>query len=448
MIAVSEVAILDKIKLMAMLAIVPVTVYAQAGYGGPQVLSRSSSAVGERPGANTGFQYYGGVGVGYETGILPASVDEQGRILDTGGLVSVWASLGAYGRHTWRRTALGLDYAGSYRHYTTASNWDSSDHVIGLQLAHQPSRRLRLETVTRAGTVSRYFVTGNASLSDIITPANYALFDSRAYYLQTDTGITYQKSARLYFTASGQGFAVRHRSKDLVGLDGYGAQGAIAYRVNKRRTVEASYRYTHIDYVRGFGESDMFIYMIGLGESIGKRWQFNVSGGAAQINSIGLESVATDPLTRALFGNTTTVEAFSKQITVGAGTAALSGKFKTSTVTLSYNQMPSPGNGIYLTSRQQAAQAMYRYIGIRKVAVGAFMGYSQMRGIGQEALGNTWWANGGFDVAVKLHRSLEAIGRYDARSVQIDAASGFSRLGYAVSFGLNWHPGEIPLSIW
>ena len=84
MIAVSEVAILDKIKLMAMLAIVPVTVYAQAGYGGPQVLSRSSSAVGERPGANTGFQYYGGVGVGYETGILPASVDEQGRILDTG----------------------------------------------------------------------------------------------------------------------------------------------------------------------------------------------------------------------------------------------------------------------------------------------------------------------------------------------------------------------------
>lgn len=444
----SEVVISTKIRLWILLAVTAVAAQAQAGYGGPQILSRRLSNVGDRPGADTGFQYYAGLGAGYEVGILPTSVDQQGHLLDTGGLFSIWANLGAYGRHSWRHTELGLDYSGYFRHYTTNSFYDNSDHVLSLQLTHRPTRRLKFEGTLNAGTISRYYVTGATPVTDILTPASYALFDNRAYYLEGNAGATYQMSARLSISASGQGFGVRHRSQFLIGLDGYGGQGVVAYRLNRKRTLDLSYRYTHIDYVRGFGESNMNLYLAGVSQMIGPHWQFNISGGTSHVTTIGLQTIPADPVTQALFGTTSTVEAFHRSIFVGAGQIALHGRYKSAELRASYSQLPAPGNGIYLTSSQRSFQANYRYIGFRKTSVGVFAGYSRIAGFGQEPLGQTWWANGGFDAAYKITRSLEAIARYDARNVQIDRATGFSRLGYIASFGVNWHPSEFPLAIW
>ncbi len=443
----SEVIISPNSKLIAVLVLACAGVSAQE-YSGPQILSRGSGT-GDRIGRPaTGFQYYAGVSGGYETGLIPASVDSQGNIYDPGGLFSIWANFGAYGRHSWRHTEFGLDYTGNVRHYSDVSSYDGSDHTLGIQLTHQHSRRLLLEMRANGGIVSHYYMNALSNVTDILTPANYALFDSRAYFLQLNAGMTYQVNARLSFSASGDGFGVRYRSNSLVGLGGYGAQGSMTYRLNRRRSLNASYRYTHIDYVHGFGESNMHIYFAGLSQQIGRRWQFSIQGGASQIEAIGLESVASDPLTEALFGPSTTVEAFHRNLIMGAGHADLTGRFKNSQFSAVYNQMPTPGNGIYLTSWMTTAQGSYRYLGIRKFSVGAFAGYTRVSGFGQEALGKTWYNNAGADVSYKVVRNLEAILRFDARRMQIDQTTGFNRLGYLVSVGLNWHPGEIPLAIW
>jgi hypothetical protein len=421
---------------------------AWAQYSGPQVLSRGSDALGDRPGANSGFQYYVGAGEAYEIGILPTSVDATGKILDLGGLFSVWANLGAYGRHAWRHTTLGLDYTGEMSHYTSASQWDRSDHVVSLALSHAPTRRLRLDARVAGGAVSRYYMSSLAATTGGLAPSSLGMFDSRAYYLDTSASASYMWSPRLSFEVQGQGFAVRHRSKALIGLNGYGAQGTVAYQISRKQLIQASYRYMHADYVRGFGESDSHVYMAGYKQVVGRRWVAGVSGGVANVHAIGLEMIAADPLTQALFGTASTVQAFDHNTYVPAVEASLTGRFKNSEFVANYSQMPVAGNGIYMTSDQKSAAARYRYVFTRRASVGVTAAYSRLEGFGQTLLGTTWYTNVGADTSFKVTRSFELFARYDTRKFQMTTGNQFGRLGYIVMFGLNFHPSEIPVSIW
>src|ERR1035437_9778736 len=104
------------------------------GYSGPQILSRGGSNIGDRPGGSTGFQFYAGVYGTFETGLVPASVDAQGHVFNPAALYGIGARFGAYGRHAWRRTTLGLDYSGNVRHYNQNSYYDGSDHMVAMRL--------------------------------------------------------------------------------------------------------------------------------------------------------------------------------------------------------------------------------------------------------------------------------------------------------------------------
>ena len=433
---------------MAILALAWLPVAGQSsGYLGPQILSRGGS-VGSRPGDYVGFSFYAGVYGTYETGIVPTSVDSQGHIIDQQSLVGVGLDIGAYGRKTWRHTTVGLDYRGDFRHYVGNPYYDGSDHAVALAVATQTSRRLQFHGVVDAGTMSRYYVEGPASSTELLSTPNYGIFDDRTYFLETNVGLTYQANARLSYSASGVGFFVRRQNTALIGLNGYGAQGEVAYRLSRTRTIFGTYGYTHYDYPHGFGESDIQTYMLGIGQALGRRWVASVSAGASQISTIGLEQVAVDPITAALFGIPISTQAFSRTVVIAAGRADLSGKFKHSTVNIFYSQMPSPGNGVYLTSKSSDMGGSYSYLGIRRTALSASVMYTRLSSIGQQQLGTYSHAGAGASCSYKILGSLEASANYDLRNVQIDQTNGFSRLSYSVRFGLNFHPGELPISLW
>ncbi len=436
------------IKWIAVTVCLCVSALGQSGYSGPQILSRLVNTTGERGGAATGFQFYAGVNGTYETGYLPAAIDAAGHIVKPGGLYGVFADIGAYGRHKWRHTTLGLDYSGNFRHYTTNSSFDGSDHMLGLAITTQLSNRLQVFSRTSAGTFSRYYVSGPAVATDLLSSPGYGVFDNRAFFLEESAGASYQVSSRLSFSAVGSGFAVRRQSKALVGLNGYSGQGSAAYQLGKTKSVNVSYAFTHFDYPRGFGESNLHTYMVGYSQALGKRWGFSVSAGAARVSTVGAEQVAADPITAALFGNTTVIQAFSRSIYVASGQGSLTGTFKRSRVEAHYTQMPSAGNGVYLTSKQSTGGATYSYTGIRKASLSIGGNYMRLSSLGQSQLGQYSYATGTVSGSYKLLPALEANAMFDARNVQFDQLSGLSRLSYRVSIGLNWHPGEIPISFW
>src|SRR3974377_206306 len=130
-------------KVMAGLVFACFAALAQlGGYAGPQILSRSGPSAANRGGSHEGFSMYAGVYGSYETGVVPASVDSQGNIVDVGGLYGVGLRYGVYGSKNWRYTTLGIDYSGFVRHYTPHSSYDGTDQILGLQLDTQVSRRL------------------------------------------------------------------------------------------------------------------------------------------------------------------------------------------------------------------------------------------------------------------------------------------------------------------
>jgi hypothetical protein len=438
------------LRIFSVLAALPVSIWAQAtggGYAGPQILSRGISNPGERPGRPDGFQFYAGVSGSYETGLVPPSVDSNGKIVSPDSLVGVLLDLGAYGHHATKHTTIGLDYTGNFRHYADNPYFDGSDHMLGLTVETQESRRNSFFLRTAAGTVSRYYVGGNVSLADFIAVPAYGIVDNRAYYLQQTGGWVYQPTVRLSFSAAGNGFFVRRQSRSLVGLNGYGGQGTMAYRLSRVRTFDLSYGYVHFDYPRGFGDSDIHTTMAGLSQALNRRWELALAAGVAQISTIGLEQISADPLTVALFGNATTVQAFSRSILFPAIRASLIGRYRRSTFQLSYTQLPNPGNGVYLTSKQSTGEGSYSYLASRRASISFRAGYSNMRSIGQEGVGSLKYTTGGVGAAYKLTRALDATAQYEARDFQI-GRDGFGQLSYRFTFGINWNPSEYPISFW
>lgn len=425
-------------------------VWGQAGYSGPQVLSRSGGGgnVGERGGRPQGFSAFAGVMGIYETGIVPASLNSEGNVVELGSAAGVQANIGAFGYRSWRRTRVGLDYTGNYRHYTGNTFLNGSDHMLSLNLDNQLNRRWQLFSRTSAGTIARYYTGGILFDTDASGAANFGIFDNRAYYAQQSAGLQYQPTARLSMSASGNGWAVRRQSRSLVGVSGYGANGDLSYRLSRTRSIDANYAFQHFDYVRSFGETDLHTAMLGLTQQIGRRWEFNIAGGVTKANTIGLEQVAADPLTAALFGNTTSIQAFSRSLYFGAGQVSLRGRFRTSTIVFSASQLPSPGNGVYLTSKQNIYRGVYSYTGIRKASLSLAVNRIGMDSLGQAQLGTFSYTSAGIMASYKVLRSLEAVGQFDSRDLQINQSLGFSRLSYRVSFGFNWNPGEFPINFW
>ena len=417
------------------------------GYGGPEILSRNGSNTGDRPGSRQGFQFYAGVYGDYETGLLPAVVNSQGHIADFPALYGIGLQFGVYGRRSWKRTTLGLDYYGNVRHYNANSFYDGSDHMFSMHVSTRATKRLTIYSTTSAGVFSAFYTGGPLLSADLISTPAYSIFDNRAYYLETGAGASYQVSSRLSFSANGTGFFIRRQSRQLVGLDGWGATGQVSYRLNKSRSIIGEYSRIHYDYPRGFGESEIDSITLGINQRLNRRWQLGLAAGASRIGTIGLEMIAADPLTAALFGVTSTIQAFQASTWMGIGTVMLNGQFRRSNFTFSAMQMPNGGNGVYLTSRATMINGIYTYTGIRRVSMYLSANYSSLRSIGQQSLGTFSYFSAGVGGSYRIRGSLEATTEFDTRDLQISQATGFARLSYRVMLGLNFHPGEIPISL-
>lgn len=416
-------------------------------YSGPGILSRGSTNIGERSGKAVDLRYYFNATGVYDTGLTPVSVDSNGHLLNVGGLWGTEVGFGAYGVHSWRHTTLGLDYTGNYRYYNNNTFYNGTDQFLSLRLAHQFTRRVTIDLRGTAGSQSQalayyapdvYMVTG--------VPTN-ELFDNRAYFGNATVNLVYQKTARLSFSWGGQGFSVRRRSGALIGVNGYDGNSTVAYRVSRRQTIEAGYRYDHFDFTRGFGESNMHTAFLGYSVTLSRRWELRLEGGGIRTEVQGLQSFAVDPAISAITGVTTGVRAFYQLNYLPQEVVSLSGRFHYSSLQFSYNDSITPGNGIFLTSRAQYASGSYSYTGLRQWNLGLSGGYSKLRSIGQDLLGTYSYYSAGLGATYNLGRSFHFTARLDGRHTSLTGA-GFKRNSYRAAVGIAFSPGEVPLSLW
>lgn len=422
-------------------------------YLGPGVLSRGAGTIGQRGGQIASLRFAGGLLGFYDTGILPISTNQDGRITQVGGLFGIEATLQAYGVHQWKRSTLGLDYQGNYRHYSAGAFYNGSDQRLILGYSFQPSRRVIYDFRGMAGTIMRANnglggVYGTFLPSDIFNPATGNIFDSRADFLQAGLHLSYIKSVRTSFTVGGEGYAVYRRNKALVGVNGYTLRGSVQHRMSLATTLSVHYEHMHYDYPRAFGESDIDMYTGMWARSVGRFWSISVQGGVFRAQTQGIERISLDPAVAALLGVSTGVRAFLSDTIVPTGTVTVSRTGRRNMFTIRAARTVYPGNGVYLTSRTEEGYFAYSYSGIKKWTFSIGGSGGRYNAIGQSLKPYTvLTAYAGASYA--LTRSFHLTSQYDRRHQDIDdPAAVFKRDSGRFSFGVRFSPGELPLALW
>lgn len=419
-------------------------------YEGPSILSRDRSIIGERSGKLLDYRFYADITGAYDTGLVPVSTNSSGQINQSGGLPSVALGGGLSGTRIWRHDQLSVDYRGDFSHYPGATFYDAANQFVNLSYAHRFSRRLLINTRETAGVQSflnGYFTYLPLQNTDLYAVPTNELFDNRTSFLQSRVDMTWQKTVRLSINLGGEGFLIRRRSEALAGANGYDAHADVSYRLNKRQTITLSYQHVAFDYVRQFGDAAIDQVAGGFSMGLGRRWDFSSQFGGARMDFSGLTIVNVDPAIAAIVGQNRAVVAFHRITYIPVYQAQIVRRFERSALTAAYNQAFSPGNGVYLASRETAAAVTYSYTGLKKLTFGTNAGYSRMTSLGQ-TLGtyNGFLGGAGTTYTLRSYAHLEL--RWDYRHYTTGTITGYKQNTQRVSLGLAFSPGSKPLPIW
>jgi hypothetical protein len=419
-------------------------------YGGPSIMSRGSGSVGTRGGQTVDLRFFANVNAIYDTGLVPLQTNTSGQLVSPGGLYGVEGQVGAYGTHTWRTASLSIDYKGNFRHYNEDSSFDGSDQQLSLGYTYQKSKRLKFDFQGLVGTYGQGFgtVTSETFTESSVNPSTSILFDNRSSFFQGGMDATYILSPRNSISVGGEGYDVTRHSNALVGMHGYTLRGSFEHRLSRNSSVGLVYDHYHYDFPHAFGESTSDGLQIGYNIAFDRnRWIFKILGGAIQSEVEGLQTVQLDPVIASILGISTTVQAYYQKTYIPSGSATLSGRFKTSNIIFSYNRGVSPGNGVYLTSRQENAGASYNYTGVRKTSLGLSGFYSSFASLGPTLTPYKYFS-GGASASYAVSHALHLVARFDSRYQDITELNTFKKNSYRASIGVAFSPGDIPLTLW
>jgi hypothetical protein len=426
---------------------------AQAGsgddYSGPAILSRGEVPTAQSA-APVAFRPYIGLSGIYDSGLVPVSLTAAGGIPSTD-LYGVELNLGAYTYHVWKHTTLGLDYRGDFRHYT-ATFWDGTDQILSLILTHRPSKRVTFTLRNQGGIYSLNSYSLSSPVLGGLDP-NYLqlpqndIYDSRVIYIGTSADLTYQLTHRLSFNIGGDGTLVRRQSSALYGMTGAVARGDLEYRISRHSTLGADYRFTYFDYTRGFGNSNIQSVGLNYSTQFSRHVQLSARIGGARVESTSLAEVALDPAIAALLGESDAIQAAYRLNYVPDMQVRLLDTFRRSNFTLAYLNQVVPGNGVYLTSRNNSADASYSYTGVRHWNFGVNGSYGRMSALVQ-TIGAYTAYGGGVGVTRDLGKGLHTVVRLDERHYDVASSSAFKHNEFRASVGLNFSPGDVPLVLW
>lgn len=420
-----------------------------SSYQGPGISSPGVGSIGSPSGQQLDLRYYVGVSGVVDSTIVPFATDSQGNLIHIPYLYGIEVSGGAYGVHSWKRSQLALDYEGSYTKFMNYDGYNSTNHALNLGYTDQISRHLTLDLRESAGSL--IFGTGqvadaaSAALNSSFTPAA-SLYNARVYYLQSSASATWQQSARMSYTFGGSAFLQDLKSEGLSNTWGYTFNASAKRRMSKNTTLGVTYALSHFEFPVFASVSDSNDFEGFFATTFARFWTLSIGAGATVTSGRSMFTFALNPVIAALLGQSTVTGISSFQTTYPSGTASLKRQFQHALLAFNYYRGVNSGNGAFTTGRLDNASASISYTGVRKVNLGASGSYYSFKSIGQD-LGTYSLYSAGAGVSYALGRDLYLAVRYDFLDQQINI-SNYSHTGSRATVGLNFSPGNLPLSLW
>lgn len=417
------------------------------GYGGPSILSRGGDRPGQRAGEPVSLTVYGGVNASYISGLVPIATDDEGELASINRYQGS-AFVGAYGTHVWRHSSLGVDYRGGYQYTNTRRVPRGLNHALSLGYQLQATQRTSMSFTQSAGMSNRaygFYNTGTTFGNELIGVPQDEIFDSRIYFSQTSAAVAYQYSARTALAVNGSFFLVRRTAGVLAGLNGYRASARAVHRLSARDSISGGYEFLHFHFPGLFGASDIHGIQAEYQKVLSPTLTLTFMGGVYRSESLGRQRVVLDPEVAEILGQRTALEAAYNVNYMPQGSVELSYLRQFSRVSVNYRRGITPGNGLYLTSQQESINVGYSYSGIRKVSLGADLGYFRFTSLFRD-VGRYNSVRGSVGMSYLLGRTVNLTTNVFARRFYLPTQP--FRSSYGISFGLAISPVPVPLAIW
>jgi hypothetical protein len=422
-------------------------------YSGPAVLSRSYTI--SRPSTPEQVRWSPTLGYlqTYDSG-LSNLYSNSGQ---TQGSPSPWGYVinwGVTGRHFWKHDQVGLDYQGSKSKIGGYSGLNGTNQILRADYEHQFSRRLVLNVVTSGSILSQAYgfldtglVQGNsiANISLSASP-NVQVIDQGTRQLMNQVSMTWRKSARLSFNASGGAFFVQ-RTGGLYGNTGYQSQGDVNYRLTRKTTTGVYYSYTGYTFTHRINVANLHTMGGIYSYALGKTSQIRLRAGITRIENEGLRTVTIDPAIAIYLGQSTgVVNSYTVSSTSDVSAEFVKDFGRNRTVNVAYVRGVSPGNGLLLTSLQQGFSGNFSMRVFRNYLVSATGSQTSLSGVSEN---NSSYNSQsiGLGVSRPLPHHLSADFRVEYRTYNITSQPNLDHQ-WRVSTGFSWNPGESWLRSW
>ena len=420
-------------------------------YSGPAVMSRSYTLL--RPSIPSQERWNPVVGINaiYDSGLqgLPTS----GSGYTTGGSFGTEMMWGITGRHYFRHDIIGLNYRGDFQYYSPAKYFDGSNHFLNLDYTHMFSRHLWVTLIEAGAVYSQNYTLVNPvtateqAATDLINTPNIQIFNNGWKQATTSADVTYQKSVRLSFNAGASGFIFKPESSYLVSSTGASGRADVMYRVTRRTTVGLAYSYNNFWYPRGAGRSVFHTMNLVYSWALSRTMQVNAAVGASHLDSTGLVTEYIDPQLAALLGQGSTITQYRTVQWISNYSAQFSKSFHRSrSISISFNRGLSPGNGLYLTSRQEDIGAAGSMILFRHYYFSTGGGYDSLSAATQ-TLGQYRSTYVFFGASRAMRHGIQANLRFDYRHFDVGNTPLLSNT-FRVSLGFSWSPVEGLHRLW
>lgn len=417
-----------------------------SSYDGPNVMGRGELRIGLSGAESVPIRVSFNVSGTYDTLLGAFRTDGDGNLASGAGSYGVQGGFAVSGQKKFRRAVLGLSYSGDYNYFTSVQGFNGFNQALNLGYTRRLSRNLEMSWVNTASMTNRLL--GNPlnqqSLgADVVAAPVNEIFDNRIYFAQSQLLLNYRLNSRWQLQGGGTGGTVRRNATSLADVNIYGGNAALIYRLDRNTTVGFGYNFSHFNFGRFFGESNLHGVSFNVGRKIGRDWQITASVTGQAVRIIGIRRVILDPVIAALLGGTTGFEAFDSSKNISGYNFAVERRFRRSLFSVRADRSVVPGNGLLLTSVINSQLVGFSTSASRNWSVNAGASRMNMGEVVGSTLGafNVWQAQAGINRTLTTEIGLFSSVEY--RSFGL-GRSTLDRRGTRYILGLTYSPTSLP----
>jgi hypothetical protein len=346
--------------------------------------------------------------------------------------------------HQLKDGSFSLSYRGDYVHYESTNYDNGTNQNLSLLFQKRLNRRWSIGANLNGGVTSYgsgFYASDSGEGATILTNP----LSSQSRYASAGMNLTYQQTRRLSYTAAGQFFYSSYSYAGSISSKGGSGTASVNYRTTARTTIGGSYSHTYFAYSGSVGNTSIDSGYLTLTHLFPDHVTLSVSAGVSHADSKG---TITEPVTLLLGQQLVTgflTGPYHESTNAPSFQVSISRFVRHAMFSVTAGQGVNAGNGTFLTSKDQYANASYSMT--RKLTNLSFgAGYTRLRSIANTVSNKYATGNISASYGFNLVRYVSANVRYDF--IHYDGLYGLKAVNEnRFTFGLNFSSKSIPLTL-